>query len=251
MLEKILNEVNINDLELMLTYINNESWLQDDIKQKKELQKSEEEALKYLEIMAIMGQDEENFLTENIDENSTETIDENSTEDLNEKLVENKSEGLIENTEEDLTKTESKDKNFKKNTNENLAENINKDLTEELNKNETEDIEKSFKENTSKDLEKDVSNLKENINTEEEKKDYKKEQVTDESNREFKYSNMDDAALYSEIRNFLIEKGVKKAPVSRDIVEEEFGKSNVLRLIKRSYLVCIGEKITVGIGEGI
>lgn len=60
------------------------------------------------------------------------------------------------------------------------------------------------------------------------------------------YSSMDEKALYREVRKFLEERNVRKAPVERSVVEKEFGKENIDKLIKRGYLVCIGRGITIG-----
>lgn len=61
------------------------------------------------------------------------------------------------------------------------------------------------------------------------------------------YSSMDEKALYMEVRKFLEERNVRKAPVERKVVEGVFGKENIDKLIKRGYLICIGRGITIGI----
>jgi hypothetical protein len=60
------------------------------------------------------------------------------------------------------------------------------------------------------------------------------------------YSAMDEKALYKEVKKFLELRHVAKAPVDRKIVEAEFGVDNVLKLIKRGYLVSVGRGITIG-----
>lgn len=61
-----------------------------------------------------------------------------------------------------------------------------------------------------------------------------------------KYSKLDIEALYTEIRGFLKKHNVEKKVVDIRILEDEFGKANIKKLIVKSYLISIGKGVTVG-----
>ncbi len=77
-------------------------------------------------------------------------------------------------------------------------------------------------------------------------KDVSSREVNADASRISMYSTMDEKALYKEVKKFLKSRHVVKAPVDRKIVEAEFGVDNVLKLIKRGYLVSVGRGITIG-----
>ena len=77
-------------------------------------------------------------------------------------------------------------------------------------------------------------------------KDVSRREVNADASRISMYSAMDERALYKEVKKFLRSRHVAKAPVDRKIVEAEFGVDNVLKLIKRGYLVSVGRGITIG-----
>jgi hypothetical protein len=77
-------------------------------------------------------------------------------------------------------------------------------------------------------------------------KDVSSREVNADASRVSMYSAMDEKALYKEVKKFLESRHVAKAPVDRKIVEAEFGVDNVLKLIKRGYLVSVGRGITIG-----
>lgn len=61
-----------------------------------------------------------------------------------------------------------------------------------------------------------------------------------------KYSQLDIDALYAEVRKFLKKHNVEKKIVDIKILEDEFGKPNIKKLILKSYLISIGKGVTVG-----
>ena len=65
-------------------------------------------------------------------------------------------------------------------------------------------------------------------------------------NKAEKYSLMDIDALYNEVRKFLKVHNVEHRIISTKILEDEFGKDNIRKLIIKSYLISIGKGVTVG-----
>ena len=61
-----------------------------------------------------------------------------------------------------------------------------------------------------------------------------------------RYSQLDTDALYDEVRKFLKKHNVEKKIVDIKILEDEFGKPNIKKLILKSYLISIGKGVTVG-----
>lgn len=57
-----------------------------------------------------------------------------------------------------------------------------------------------------------------------------------ESNR-VNYSELPEELLWSYVKQYMIEQGVKQAPVDADLVESKFGSMNILKLVKKRYLV--------------
>lgn len=64
--------------------------------------------------------------------------------------------------------------------------------------------------------------------------------------KEQMYSNMEIDALYNEVKKYLSSRGVKKVAISKEELEKEFGKSNISKLIIKSYLILIGKGVTIG-----
>lgn len=60
------------------------------------------------------------------------------------------------------------------------------------------------------------------------------------------YSYMDVDALYDRVKIFLDSQGVKKNIINRGLLDTEFGKDNIQKLIKKSYLILIGKGVTMG-----
>jgi len=61
------------------------------------------------------------------------------------------------------------------------------------------------------------------------------------------YSRMTTEELYIEIKKFLESMGVRKITVDKKLLEEEFGAENIRKMILKSYLISIGNKVTIGI----
>lgn len=60
------------------------------------------------------------------------------------------------------------------------------------------------------------------------------------------YSEMTDESLYNHIKTFLIKSGVSKAPVDLKICIDKFGKDNIRKMLDKSYIVKIGNGVTIG-----
>lgn len=61
------------------------------------------------------------------------------------------------------------------------------------------------------------------------------------------YDNLEAEALYAEVKQFIISKGLNKQLINKNILDEQFGKNNIHRLIVKSFLVNIpGKGVTFG-----
>ena len=84
--------------------------------------------------------------------------------------------------------------------------------------------------------------------------------VGEDKNREFRknskspdpkaeierYSSMTIDSLYKEVKEFMIQNGVKRCPVALDILNKKFGDKNIIRLVRTSYLIILGKGVTIG-----
>lgn len=70
--------------------------------------------------------------------------------------------------------------------------------------------------------------------------------TVNETSDYIKYDNLDIDALYGEVRKFLKLHNVEKKIIDIKILENEFGKANIKKLILKSYLISIGKGVTVG-----
>lgn len=61
-----------------------------------------------------------------------------------------------------------------------------------------------------------------------------------------KYNSLDTDALYDEVRKFMNTHNVGKRIVDVKILENEFGKANIKKLILKSYLISVGKGVTIG-----
>ena len=61
-----------------------------------------------------------------------------------------------------------------------------------------------------------------------------------------KYDMMDVEALYGEVRKFLKLHNIDRKIIDIKILENEFGRANIKKLIVKSYLISIGKGVTVG-----
>lgn len=60
------------------------------------------------------------------------------------------------------------------------------------------------------------------------------------------YSSLSLDKLYTLVVDYLKKTGVQKSTVARSILNEEFGTSNINKLIVKSYLVPLGNTVTIG-----
>ena len=60
------------------------------------------------------------------------------------------------------------------------------------------------------------------------------------------YSLMDIDSLYLEVKLYLEGKGVVNHPIGKDLLDKEFGKNNINKLIMKNYLIVIKNGITIG-----
>lgn len=63
-----------------------------------------------------------------------------------------------------------------------------------------------------------------------------------------RYDDMDIDALYRTVRGYIVKNGMSKGLVSRSLLDKQFGKSNVDKLIFKSYLISVGKGVTFGNG---
>lgn len=60
------------------------------------------------------------------------------------------------------------------------------------------------------------------------------------------YVSMDVDSLYKKVKNYMTNMGVGKKLILKKQLEEEFGAKNIKRLIMKSYLISLGNKVTIG-----
>ena len=68
----------------------------------------------------------------------------------------------------------------------------------------------------------------------------------DEKESKIDYSSLDIDSLYKEVRNFLKANNIEHNIVDVKVLESRFGKSNIKKLIIKSYLISIGKGVTIG-----
>ena len=57
---------------------------------------------------------------------------------------------------------------------------------------------------------------------------------------------MDIEALYKYIKDYMSKLGVKRNVIDRAILEKEFGKDNIWKMINKNYLIRVGKGLTIG-----
>ena len=62
-----------------------------------------------------------------------------------------------------------------------------------------------------------------------------------------RYSNMKEKDLFQEVKKFLMEKDIAHNTVDIKILEDEFGKNNIVKLVIGNYLILMGKGITIGL----
>ena len=68
----------------------------------------------------------------------------------------------------------------------------------------------------------------------------------DEKESKIDYSSLDIDSLYKEVRNLLKANNIEHNIVDVKVLESRFGKSNIKKLIIKSYLISIGKGVTIG-----
>lgn len=61
-----------------------------------------------------------------------------------------------------------------------------------------------------------------------------------------KYDSLDIDALYNEVKAYMNKMGVGRSLMNRKQLEDEFGQENVKRLLLKSYLITLGNRVTIG-----
>lgn len=61
------------------------------------------------------------------------------------------------------------------------------------------------------------------------------------------YSEMDIAVLWKYVKKFMVAKGVKEKPVDSELLEAEFGANNVIKLLRKNYILRKGKGFTMGL----
>ena len=59
---------------------------------------------------------------------------------------------------------------------------------------------------------------------------------------------MKESALFNEVKAFAQKQGLLNKRISKSLLNDKFGKTNVIRLIDKSYLISIGKDVTFGNG---
>lgn len=67
-----------------------------------------------------------------------------------------------------------------------------------------------------------------------------------ESEKYERYDSLDIDALYKEVRVFLKVHNIEKSIIDTKLLENEFGKNNVKKLLLKAYLIQLGKGVTVG-----
>ena len=62
-----------------------------------------------------------------------------------------------------------------------------------------------------------------------------------------RYSNMKEKDLFQEVKKFLMEKDIAHNTVDIKILEDEFGKNNIVKLVIGNYLILMGKGVTIGL----
>ena len=57
------------------------------------------------------------------------------------------------------------------------------------------------------------------------------------SSRKINYDSLDASKLYNFVALFMKKNGVKNSGISKDLLNKEFGASNIKRLVSKSYLI--------------
>lgn len=83
-------------------------------------------------------------------------------------------------------------------------------------------------------------------------KRYKLESVIKQPVKENRSSNVDYSSLeidvlYKEVKTFMVKNGVQQKPISLELLNNKFGSNNILRLLKRNYIIKIGKGVTIGL----
>ncbi len=73
-----------------------------------------------------------------------------------------------------------------------------------------------------------------------------KQIVKPDTNTKNNYDSLDIDALYIEVKEYMNRMGVGRSPMSRKQLDEEFGQGNVKRLLLKSYLITLGNRVTIG-----
>lgn len=60
------------------------------------------------------------------------------------------------------------------------------------------------------------------------------------------YSSLEIEALWIEVRKFMLSNGVQSKLISKKLVEDKFGASNIKKLYLKGYLIPFGSKLTIG-----
>ncbi len=60
------------------------------------------------------------------------------------------------------------------------------------------------------------------------------------------YSSLEIEALWTEVRKFMLSNGVQSKLISKKLVEDKFGASNIKKLYLKGYLIPFGSKLTIG-----
>jgi len=60
------------------------------------------------------------------------------------------------------------------------------------------------------------------------------------------YNDMPVPELFKRVHVFMLQNGLKKAPVPAQLLYDEFGKQNIQKLIVKSYLLATGSNLTIG-----
>ena len=73
------------------------------------------------------------------------------------------------------------------------------------------------------------------------------EREVDNSKMDY-YSSLDIQSLFAEVKKFAQQRGLSRQIIDRKLLEDNFGKANINRLILKSYLISINKGVTFGYG---
>lgn len=108
------------------------------------------------------------------------------------------------------------------------------------------DMEKQMQDMKKESAKKEASNLSGEIKNDKSNEIEKPIEPKVSVNKYEEYNGMTIEQLYKVVRNYMYTLGVKTKPIDLKILYQQFGEINIKKLIKKSYLIRVGQGVTTG-----